>query len=137
MEVPGRGVESEPQLLACTTATATPDPSCVCHLYHSSWQCLILNPLNKARDWTCVLMDPSQVLYHWDTMGTPRWLFMCLLSFSIMFSMFIYIVAWIYTSIPFYGWIIFHGIDILQFVYALVDRYQVVFTFLTIWILLL
>ena len=38
MEVPKLGVELELQLPAYTTATATPDPSCVCELHHSSWQ---------------------------------------------------------------------------------------------------
>ena len=32
------------------TAKATQDPSRVCNLHHGSWQCLILNPLSKARD---------------------------------------------------------------------------------------
>ena len=27
------------------------DLNCICDLRHSSWQCWILNPLNKARDW--------------------------------------------------------------------------------------
>ena len=40
----------ELQLLAYTTATATSDPSLICDLYHSSWQCQILNPLSEARD---------------------------------------------------------------------------------------
>ena len=57
MEVPRLGVKSELQLLAYTTATATPDPSRICSLYHSSWQCRILNPLSEARDGTCVLTD--------------------------------------------------------------------------------
>ena len=61
MEVPRLGVESEPFLPAYTTATATRDPSRVCDLYHSSWQCQILNPLNKARDRTRILLDTSQV----------------------------------------------------------------------------
>ena len=43
MEVPRLGVESE------------------LHLYHSSWQCQIINPLSKARGRTLVLMDASQV----------------------------------------------------------------------------
>ena len=30
-------------------ATATPDPSCICNLHHSLWQCWILNPLSEAR----------------------------------------------------------------------------------------
>ena len=50
MEVPRLGVESELQLLAYATATAMPDLSCVCDLYHSSRQCQNLNPLRKARD---------------------------------------------------------------------------------------
>ena len=52
MEVSRLGVESELQLLAYITATATPDPSQVCNLHHSSWQCWILNLLSKARDRT-------------------------------------------------------------------------------------
>ena len=47
MEVPGLGVESEVQLPAYTTATATRDP----------------HPLNKARDWTHILMDSSQIRF--------------------------------------------------------------------------
>ena len=47
----GLGVESELQVLAYTTATtAMPDLSHICNLHHSSQQCLILNPLSKARD---------------------------------------------------------------------------------------
>ena len=38
--------------VAKATATATPDPSHVCNLHESSWQCQILNPLNEARDQT-------------------------------------------------------------------------------------
>ena len=40
----------EQQLPAYVTATAPPDPSCVCNLHHSSGQCQILNPLSEARD---------------------------------------------------------------------------------------
>ena len=57
LEVPRPGVESELQLPAYTTAMATPDPSHVCNLHHSSWKHWILNPLIEARDRTCVLMD--------------------------------------------------------------------------------
>ena len=50
MEVPRPGVESELQLPAYATATAMPDPSHVCDLHPSSWQCQILNPLSEPKD---------------------------------------------------------------------------------------
>ena len=59
-EVPRLGVKWELQLLACAVATATPDPSCICDLLHSSQKHQILNPLSEARDWNCTLMDISQ-----------------------------------------------------------------------------
>ena len=62
MEVPRWGVKSELPLPAYATATAMPDPSHICDLHHSLQQCWILNPLNKAGDGTCILMDTSQVL---------------------------------------------------------------------------
>ena len=52
MEVPRLGVKSELQPSAYTTALATPDPSRVCDLHHSSGQCQLLNPLSEARDRT-------------------------------------------------------------------------------------
>ena len=58
MEFPSPGIESELQLLAYTTATQ--NLSRICDLHHSSWQCKILNPLNKARDKTRILMDHIQ-----------------------------------------------------------------------------
>ena len=58
---PTLGVESELQLPAYTTTTATLDLSCFCSLHHSSRQRWILNPLGEARDRTHVLMDASQV----------------------------------------------------------------------------
>ena len=54
IKVPRLGVKSELQFLAYATATTTQDPSCICDLYHSSWQRSIFNPPSKARDWTCV-----------------------------------------------------------------------------------
>ena len=59
MEVPRLRVELELQLPAYTTATATPDPSHVWDLHHSSQQHQILNPLSRARDQTHILMDTS------------------------------------------------------------------------------
>ena len=52
MEVPRLGVESELQLLACTTATSTPDNEPCLH--PTPWQHWILNPLSGARDRTCI-----------------------------------------------------------------------------------
>ena len=52
MGVPRLGVQSEPQLLAyaTATATATQDLSCMFDLHHSPRQRRILNPLREARD---------------------------------------------------------------------------------------
>ena len=61
MEVPRLGAESELLPLAYTTATATPDLSCIYDLHHSSQQRQILNLLSKARDQTCLLVDTSQI----------------------------------------------------------------------------
>ena len=61
MEVLRLLVELELQLLAFATTTAAQDPSCVWDLHHSPRQCQILNPLSKARDGTCVLMDAGQI----------------------------------------------------------------------------
>jgi len=44
VEVPRLGVESELHLQATTTATATPDPRCICNLHHSSGRHGVLNP---------------------------------------------------------------------------------------------
>ena len=62
------GVKSELQQPAYSTATAMPEPSRVCDLHHSSWQCQSLNPLSKARDWTHVLMDTSLAVT-----AEPQW----------------------------------------------------------------
>ena len=71
MEVPSIGVESDLQLLTCTTATATQDLSRA-HNHHSSWQQQILNPLSEARNRTCNLMVPGQMLFHCTTTRTPK-----------------------------------------------------------------
>ena len=60
-EVPRLRTDSELQLPGYTTTTATRDQSHICELHHSSRQRQILNPLGKARDRTCVLMDASQI----------------------------------------------------------------------------
>ena len=72
MEVPRLGVESELQLPAYTTATARSDPSHVCNLHDSSWQCWILNPLSKARNQIHNLMVRSWIRFRCTTMGIPN-----------------------------------------------------------------
>ena len=72
LEVPRLAVESELQLPAYATGTATQDPSLICDLHHSSGQRWILNLLSEARDQTCDLMVPSQIRFHCTTMGTPE-----------------------------------------------------------------
>ena len=67
--VPGLGVESELQLPAYTTATPTPDLSCICDLHQSLWQCGILNLLSGARDQTCIPMDTMLGPEHTE----PQW----------------------------------------------------------------
>ena len=51
-----------------------PDPSHVCDLHHSPWQCRILNPLREARDRTCNLMVPSRLRFLCATVGTLAFL---------------------------------------------------------------
>ena len=74
MAVPRLGVKLEPQLpaTATATATATRDPSCVCDLHHSSWQCQIPNPLSEARDRTHILTDTRQNHFLCTTKGAPK-----------------------------------------------------------------
>ena len=50
-------------------------PSQVCDPHHSLQQCQILNPLSRARDWTHILRDTSQVCYRWAMPGTPKCIF--------------------------------------------------------------
>ena len=71
MEVPRLGVASELQLLAYAAATATPDPSLVCDLHHSSGQRRILNLLSEGGDQTHILMDAIQIRFCCATAGNP------------------------------------------------------------------
>ena len=64
MEVPRLGVESKLQLPAYATVIAMWDPSHVHNLQDSSQQHQILNPLSKARDHICTLIDASQIRSH-------------------------------------------------------------------------
>ena len=60
---------------AYATATATPDLSCIYNLHCSLWQCWILNPLGKARDWTHILREmmggPSHSEPQWELLLLP------------------------------------------------------------------
>ena len=77
-------------LPAFTIATATPDLSYVCNLHHRSRQCRILNLVSKARNQTYVLMDTSQIRYHWATTVTPfSVLFNKPVTFRFLFSHFL------------------------------------------------
>ena len=77
MEVPRLGTELELQLPACTTATAMSDPSLICDLHHSSWQCQILNPLKGPE------MEPasSWILVEFLTTELQQELLRCQLQF--------------------------------------------------------
>ena len=55
VEVPRPGVESELQLPAYVTGTATRDSSHVCNLHYSLQPHWILNPLSETRDQTGIL----------------------------------------------------------------------------------
>ena len=75
MEVPRLGAQSELQLLAYVTATATPDPSHICDLHDSSQQHRILNPLCEAGDRTHNLMVPGRIHFCCAMMETLHVLF--------------------------------------------------------------
>ena len=52
--------------------TTMPDPSRICNLHHSSWQYQILKPTERGQGSNLclhVLMDASQIHFHWATMG--------------------------------------------------------------------
>jgi len=74
VEVPTLGVELELQLPAYATGTATWDPSRICDLHDTLWPCGILNPLSKAGDQICVLMDTSWVLNPLSHSGNSHFL---------------------------------------------------------------
>ena len=48
-----------------------PDSSCVCDLYHSSWQCWILSPLSEARNRTHILINTSWIRFLCTTATHP------------------------------------------------------------------
>ena len=101
MEVPRLGVQLELQMPAYTTAMQ--DPSHFCNLHHSSCQHWILNPLSEARDRTPILMDPSQIHYHWATMGTPKALLSTSLILPFIFTFCIFLSSCLLRTAYFKG----------------------------------
>ena len=63
-------------------ATAIPNRSCVCDLYHSLWQHWILNPLSEARYRNLILMNASQLISAEPQWELPIALFKCSLLLS-------------------------------------------------------
>ena len=61
---------------AYATAMATSNGSCI---FHSLWQHQILNPLSKARDWTCLLMEtmfgPQPTESQWELLDSLLYAF--------------------------------------------------------------
>ena len=82
MEVLSLSVKSELRLLAYTTATATRDPSHVCDLHPSSWQCWVRPGMDPACAWILVGSIAAQ----------PQWELLCRASFS---SPVILIMLWV------------------------------------------
>ena len=74
-EISRLGVESELQLLVCSTVTATRDLRLICDLHHSSQQCWILSPLSKTKHQTWILVDTTRVVYFWAAIGGPPFSF--------------------------------------------------------------
>ena len=71
LKVPRLGVQSEPQLPAYATGTSRATSELHLQPAPHSRQHQILNPLNKARDWTWNLMIPSRIHFCCVMTGTP------------------------------------------------------------------
>ena len=80
IEVPRLGGKSELQLPNYTRAIAAWDLSRIFNLHHSSGQFQIPNPLREDKDGTHILMDTSQIRFHWTTAGIP-WMYTSLKIF--------------------------------------------------------
>ena len=78
MEILRLGVELELQPLVYTTATATPEPSRVFDLHHSSWQCWISSPLSEARDPTVSSWILAGFINHGAMTELPAFFFLYL-----------------------------------------------------------
>ena len=100
MEVPRLGVKLELQL---PDPTAVWDPSHICDLYHSLQRHWILNPLNKARDRTLILMDTSHVLNLLSHSGNSWLRFLCKNRFYLFLYAIIFFLKLILLQ---YSWFI-------------------------------
>ena len=81
MEVPSLGVQSELQLLTYATATATQDPShAATSVTYATAHCNVGSLTHWVRSGInfYILMDSSQVGYHWAMKGTPAITFLML-----------------------------------------------------------
>jgi len=103
MEVPRLWVESELQLPAYTTATATLDSSCICDLHLSSRQHLILNwatswflvrfvsatPRQELPQWLDSLASLYQTLVIWLLLWFYYWFSGILLCLLVWFTLYL------------------------------------------------
>ena len=95
------------------------DPSGICDLHHSSWQCRILNPLSEVWDRTCNLMVPSQICFHCAKTGT-LWIFL-----RVFFVSFIslphrrLIYAWVTFAPFFFSFLFFFCSELAKFILCL------------------
>ena len=62
------------------------DLSHVCNLHHSWWQCQILNPLRKTRDWTHILMGPNWAPWPLSHKGNSLRIILCRVPTSKVFK---------------------------------------------------
>ena len=117
-EVPRLEVKLKLHLPAYSTATVLwntgSKSSGVCNLHHNLQQCLILNPLNKARGQTCVLMDTTRVCYRWATTATPANIF------SIQLVVWLFILLMVYFALQSFFFFHFQSVIKVQLMYNVV-----------------
>ena len=114
MKVLRLGVKSELHVLAYTVAIATPDPSNICNLHHSSWQWQILSPLSEARDQTCIFMATNHVCNPLSHSRNSSAIFR--LKFILMIKKINYFYQMITTCVKFEKDRLFKLQDILNFI---------------------
>ena len=126
------------------------DPSCICDLHHSLWQCWILNPLSEARDRICVLtnMDSFPLRHNRNSINSVfNWeILFNSLSFLKAFMFIYFLLTWWYYSINCILWkhwlsvccslevILFFSLTALKFILEvlqfLYDPYRYGFVFI-------